>query len=210
MLVLCGEAYLELFAVRTVRHGAYMKQKALLCPLNTLWSCLPPPYLQLEIKFSLCTSICLFSLSPVLTVFPVNVHQHSTGDLVQSLVICFIATNTHVRKVYSIACAADGQLAGLVQYLQKRLRTLEAENTSLEQVVSRLKVDAEAAARRASHAEQARLETAEQLRSSLRTKEQHERQMQQVQELNLLRESNVTLRLVQGLSQVAKLLLHVR
>lgn len=95
------------------------------------------------------------------------------------------------------ACPADGQLAGLVQYLQKRLRTLEGENTSLEQVVSRLKIDAEAATRRASQAEQARLETAEQLRSSLRTKEQHEHQMQQVQEVNLLRESNVTLRLLQ-------------
>lgn len=89
---------------------------------------------------------------------------------------------------------ADGQLAGLVQYLQKRLRTLEGENTSLEQVVSRLKNDVDAATRRASQAEQARLETAEQLRNSLRTQEQHERQMQQVQELNLLRESNVTLR----------------
>lgn len=92
--------------------------------------------------------------------------------------------------------SADGQLAGLVQYLQKRLRTLEGENTSLEQVVSRLKNDVEAATRRASQAEQARLETAEQLRNSLRTQEQHERQMQQVQELNLLRESNVTLRSV--------------
>lgn len=104
-------------------------------------------------------------------------------------------THTHASKAgENIAGPADGQLAGLVQYLQKRLRTLEGENTSLEQVVSRLKVDAEAAARRASQAEQARLETAEQLRNSLRTKEQHERQMQQVQELNLLRESNVTLR----------------
>ena len=84
-----------------------------------------------------------------------------------------------------------------MQYLQKRLRTLEGENTSLEQVVSRLKIDAEAATRRASQAEQARLETAEQLRNSLRTKEQHEHQMQQVQEVNLLRESNVTLRLLQ-------------
>lgn len=92
--------------------------------------------------------------------------------------------------------SADGQLAGLVQYLQKRLRTLEGENTSLEQVLSRLKNDVEAATRRASQAEQARLETAEQLRNSLRTQEQHERQMQQVQELNLLRESNVTLRSV--------------
>ena len=94
------------------------------------------------------------------------------------------------------ACPADGQLAGLVQYLQKRLRTLEGENTSLEQVVNRQKIDIEAAARRASQAEQARLETAEQLRNSLRTQEQHGRQMQQVQELNLLRESNVTLRSV--------------
>ena len=98
------------------------------------------------------------------------------------------------RIADSVACPADGQLAGLVQYLQKRLRTLEGENTSLEQVVNRQKVDIEATARRASQAEQARLETAEQLRNSLRTQEQHDRQMQQVQELNLLRESNVTLR----------------
>ena len=104
------------------------------------------------------------------------------------------------RNADSVACCADGQLAGLVQYLQKRLRTLEGENTSLEQVVNRQKVDIEAAARRASQAEQARLETAEQLRNSLRTQEQHDRQMQQVQELNLLRESNVTLRSVLHLS----------
>ena len=83
-----------------------------------------------------------------------------------------------------------------MQYLQKRLRTLEGENTSLEQVVHRQKVDIEAAGRRASQAEQSRLETAEQLSNSLRTQEQHDRQMQQVQELNLLRESNVTLRSV--------------
>ena len=94
-----------------------------------------------------------------------------------------------------------------MQYLQKRLRTLEGENTSLEQVVNRQKVDIEAAARRASQAEQARLETAEQLRNSLRTQEQHDRQMQQMQELNLLRESNVTLRFVLHLlSKVCKVL----
>ena len=94
------------------------------------------------------------------------------------------------------ACCADGQLAGLVQYLQKRLRTLEGENTSLEQVVSRLKIDAKVASTRATQADQARLETAEKLRNSLRTQEEHNHQMQQIQELNLLRESNVTLRLV--------------
>lgn len=107
------------------------------------------------------------------------------------------------RIADSVACAADGQLAGLVQYLQKRLRTLEGENTSLEQVVNRQKVDIEATARRASQAEQARLETAEQLRNSLRTQEQHDRQMQQVQELNLLRESNVTLRSAQHSTSVS-------
>lgn len=85
-----------------------------------------------------------------------------------------------------------------MQYLQKRLRTVEGENTSLEQAVSRLKLDIEAASRRASQADQARLETAEKLRNSLRTQEQQDKQMQQIQELNLLRESNVTLRSVQS------------
>ena len=56
--------------------------------------------------------------------------------------------------------AAGGQLAGLVQYLQKRLRTLEGENTSLGQHIARLKADLQAAANRATQADQARLETA--------------------------------------------------
>jgi uncharacterized protein YaaN involved in tellurite resistance len=90
--------------------------------------------------------------------------------------------------------ASGSKLAGLVQYLQKRLRTLESENTSLEQLSSRLRTDLEAASKRATQADQARLETAEKLRSSLRSQEDQERLMHQVQETNLLRESNVTLR----------------
>ena len=89
---------------------------------------------------------------------------------------------------------AGGQLAGLVQYLQKRLRTLEGENTSLEQHISRLKWDLEAAAKRASQADQARLETAEKLKESLRSRADQQQLLQQAQETNLLRESNVTLR----------------
>ncbi len=90
--------------------------------------------------------------------------------------------------------ASGSKLAGLVQYLQKRLRTLEGENTSLEQLSSRLRTDLEAASKRATQADQARLETAEKLRNSLRSQEDQERLMHQVQETNLLRESNVTLR----------------
>lgn len=90
--------------------------------------------------------------------------------------------------------ASGSQLAGLVQYLQKRLRTLEGENTSLEQLSSRLKSDLEAASKRATQADQARLETAEKLQNSLRSQADQQRLMEQVQENNLLRESNVTLR----------------
>jgi len=74
--------------------------------------------------------------------------------------------------------ASGSKLAGLVQYLQKRLRTLESENTSLEQLSSRLRTDLEAASKRATQADQARLETAEKLRSSLRSQEDQERLMQ--------------------------------
>jgi len=81
-----------------------------------------------------------------------------------------------------------------VQYLQKRLRTLEAENTSLEQLASRQRADLEAATNRATQADQARLETAEKLKASLRNQEEQARLMEQVQESNVLRESNVTLR----------------
>lgn len=92
--------------------------------------------------------------------------------------------------------SADGQLAGLVQHLQMRHRTLDGENQSLQQLIARLKADLEATHSRANEAEQARLEAAERLRDSLRSQEHQQRLMQQVQELNLLRESNVTLRSV--------------
>lgn len=90
--------------------------------------------------------------------------------------------------------AADGQLAGLVQHLQMRHRTLDGENQSLQQLIVRLRADLEATSSRANEAERARLEAAERLRDSLRNQEHQQRLMQQVQELNLLRESNVTLR----------------
>lgn len=95
---------------------------------------------------------------------------------------------------HKLHVASGSQLAGLVQYLQKRLRTLEGENTSLEQLSSRLKSDLEAASKRATQADQARLETAEKLQNSLRSQADQQRLMEQVQENNLLRESNVTLR----------------
>ena len=85
-------------------------------------------------------------------------------------------------------------MAGLVQYLQKRLRTLEGENTSLGQHIARLKADLQAAANRATQADQARLETAEKLKDSLRSRQDQQQLLQQAQESNLLRESNVTLR----------------
>lgn len=92
---------------------------------------------------------------------------------------------------------AEGQLAGLVQHLQRRARTLEGEASSLQQVVARLKADLEASNSRVTQAEQARIEVAERLKDSLRSQEHQQRLMQQVQELNLLRESNVTLRSAQ-------------
>ncbi|KAA6416807.1 MAG: hypothetical protein FRX49_13234 [Trebouxia sp. A1-2] len=101
---------------------------------------------------------------------------------------------TQAREAAGQAPDEGSKLAGLVQYLQKRLRTLESENTSLEQLSSRLRTDLEAASKRATQADQARLETAEKLRNSLRSQEDQEQLMHQVQETNLLRESNVTLR----------------
>lgn len=104
-----------------------------------------------------------------------------------------------IRQLYrqnASLCAAEGQLASLVQHLQRRARTLEGEASSLQQVVARLKADLEASNSRANLAEQARLDVAEKLRDSLRSQEQQQRLMQQVHDMNLLRESNTTLRLV--------------
>ena len=110
------------------------------------------------------------------------------------------ATQTH--DVINLWCAAEGQLAELVQHLQREKRNLDGENQSLQQVITRLKGDLEASNSRASQAEQARLEAAEGLRNSLRSQEHQERLMQQVQEHNLLRESNITLRSVVGTYQM--------
>ena len=104
------------------------------------------------------------------------------------------ATQTH--DIINLLCAAEGQLAELVQHLQREKRNLDGENQSLQQVITRLKGDLEASNSRASQAEQARLEAAEGLRNSLRSQEHQERLMQQLQEHNLLRESNITLRSV--------------
>ena len=76
------------------------------------------------------------------------------------------------------------------------MRTVEAENFSLEQVVTRLKIDLKVATTAASQADQARMETAEKLKKTIRTQEEFNRQLQQIREINLLRESNVTLRSV--------------
>ena len=93
-----------------------------------------------------------------------------------------------------LSCTADSQLAGLVQHLTQRTRTLEGENTSFQQIINRLKGDVEASNMRMTEAQQARVQATEQMKDMLRSQEDQQRLMQLVQERSMVQESNMSLR----------------
>lgn len=100
----------------------------------------------------------------------------------------------------NLSLVGGNELVGIVAYLRRQQAILSAELQLARQEAVRLRSEAANARRSAEEANAQLVSHAERARENARTSEEHAALMQKVDQLNLLRESNATLRCASDVS----------